>query len=364
MLFCGVSAGRDPVKHVRVSALDPATDRFRRDLASTLGRPPESHERIALAVSGGPDSMVMLALAAAAFPGRVVAATVDHGFRAEAAEEAAMVATWCATLDVPHRTLSPPAPITGSSIQMRAREARYLQLARWAVDARAYILLTAHHADDQAETFLMRAARGSGVAGLAGIRARQELPLAWPTDPGLSTGAPAGGEASYILLRPLLAWRRHELRSIAIERAIPFVDEPSNADERHDRTRFRRFLSSQTLLPPEALADSARHAGEAEEALATMTRLFWDERRTKAGPGITIDMSGLPREIRRRLARRAIHAVRLESGIDQPGFTDSTNIESLLDALDLGRSATQGRVMASAKAAIWHFREAPPRRLH
>lgn len=364
MPFCGDPAGRDPVKHVRVSALDPATDRFRRDLASTLGRPPESHERIALAVSGGPDSMVMLTLAAAAFPSRVIAATVDHGLRTEAAEEAAMVAAWCATLGVLHCTLHPPTPISGSSMQMRAREARYLQLARWAVDARAHILLTAHHADDQAETFLMRAARGSGVAGLAGIRARQELPLVWPTDPRLSTGARADGEARYILLRPLLGWRRHELRSIAIERAIPFVDEPSNADERHDRTQFRHFLSGQTLLPPEALADSARHAGEAEAALATLTHLFWDERRGKTGPGISIDMSGLPRETRRRLARRAIHAVRLENGIGRPDFTDSTNIESLLDALELGKSATQGGVMASAKAAIWQFRQAPPRRSH
>ncbi len=190
--------------------------------------------------------MVMLTLAAAAFPDRTIAATVDHGLRVEAADEAAMVAAWCATLGVPHRTLHPPAPITGSSIQMRAREARYLQLARWAVDAGAPILLTAHHADDQAETFLMRAARGSGVAGLAGIRPRQELPLAWPTDPRLATGAPAEGEATYILLRPLLAWRRHELRAIALEGAVPFVDEPSNADERHDRTRFRHFLSGQT----------------------------------------------------------------------------------------------------------------------
>jgi tRNA(Ile)-lysidine synthase len=75
-------------------------------------------------------------------------------------------------------------------------------------------------------------------------------------------------------------------------------------------------------------------------------------------------MTGLPREIRRRLARRAIHAVRLENSIDRPDFADSTNIESLLDALEAGRSATQAAVMASATAAIWHFRAAPPRRSH
>ena len=120
---------------------------------------------IALAVSGGADSMAMLALARAAFPGRIIAATVDHQLRTSAADEAALVAAYCATLGVPHMILTPDAPIAGASIQAQARGARYRLLRAWAGDAGAVALLTAHHADDQAETFLMRAVRGSGVPG-------------------------------------------------------------------------------------------------------------------------------------------------------------------------------------------------------
>lgn len=116
-----------------------------------------------LAVSGGPDSMAMLTLAVAAFPGRIAVATVDHGLRAEAADEVRMVADHCATLGVPHHGLRPGTPIAGASIQSQAREARYALLADHARTIGAAAILTAHHADDQAETFLMRAARGGAV---------------------------------------------------------------------------------------------------------------------------------------------------------------------------------------------------------
>ncbi|WP_339501760.1 tRNA lysidine(34) synthetase TilS, partial [Pseudomonas canadensis] len=135
---------------------------------------------IALAVSGGPDSMAMLALAAAAFPGQVHAATVDHRLRAAAAAEARMVAAWCANAGVPHTTLVVAEPIGPGSVQARARAVRYELLLPWAAEIGASCLATAHHADDQAETFLMRAALGSGVAGLAGIRARQRREVVAP----------------------------------------------------------------------------------------------------------------------------------------------------------------------------------------
>lgn len=296
--------------------------------------------RIALAVSGGADSIAMLLLAAAAFPGCVVAATVDHGLRPEAADEAAMVAQVCTPLGVQHATLRLNEPISGSSIQGQAREARYAALFEWMHRTDAFLLLTAHHADDQAETLLMRLNRASGVAGLSGIRAIR-------CD-------------EFCVLRPLLGWRRAELRAIAAASGAPWVDDPTNVDPHHDRTRFRDLLASQSLLDPVALARSAEYIAESNDALETLVAQLWHERwqdRT-----LQLRVIGLPREVQRRMLRRAIHETRERNVIVLPVFTDSTNIESLLDALDRGSGATQAGVMVQVRGDIWTFRPAPPRR--
>ena len=340
--------------------------RFRRDVEALAG--PLGERRLALAVSGGPDSMAMLALAAAAFPGQVAAATVDHRLRSASADEAAMVAGWCAGQGVLHATL-----VVDQSRDPRdnlhdwARRQRYRLLEHWAIAVGAHLLATAHHADDQAETFLMRAARGSGVAGLAGIRAhqaveaskivRREYPVVydvWSLD----------------LIRPLLGWRRHELASVLVEGAIPFVDDPSNTDGRFDRTQFRGLLAITPLLDPAQLARSAEHVAEAEAALRAMERWLWSTRKVVPvgveDPDfqIWLDLADLPRELKRRLARAAIHDVRLVNGITRPDFTDATNIEPLLDALETGKSATQAGIFVTPKGTVWHFSEAPPRRSH
>ncbi|HZU63565.1 MAG TPA: tRNA lysidine(34) synthetase TilS, partial [Novosphingobium sp.] len=145
--------------------------------------------RLGLAVSGGPDSLALLLLAHAAWPGRVAAATVDHGLRPESAGEAAEVARICAGLGVAHATL--PVSIGPGNIQTEARTARYAALAQWMAAEGLAALATAHHADDQAETLLLRLNRASGVAGLAGVRARALVP-----------------GSRLLLLRPLLGWRR------------------------------------------------------------------------------------------------------------------------------------------------------------
>lgn len=325
---------------------DAAVARFRNEVARLVARAcdgasPRDDARLALAVSGGADSMAMLALAVAAFPARVVAATVDHGLRADAAAEARMVVRCCATLGVPHETLVPAEPIAGSSIQMRAREARYSVLTRWADRQGALALLTAHHADDQAETLLMRLNRASGLSGVAAIRAYR-----W--------------EAGTLVLRPLLDWRRAELRAIAQGCALPFVDDPTNADPRHDRTRIRALLAEAPDLDPVALARSAAFLAEAEDMIAHQAAAAWEER--WRGPERAFRVEDLPRELRRRLLRRAIHAARAHHAITLPGFTESANVEPLLDALEAGQGAVKGGVQVIPGERGWNFRPAPARR--
>lgn len=320
-------------------------ERFAADVAAALGRELSERERLALAVSGGPDSMAMLALAHVAFPGRIVVATVDHRLRAASAEEAAVVAGWCGARGIPHATLVPAEPIAGASIQARAREARYALLGGWAEAQGVAALLTAHHRDDQAETFLMRAARGSGVAGLAAVRVRRDL-------------------EAVPLIRPLLDWSRAELRAIVEAGGLPFVDDPSNRDDAFDRTRVRRLLEENRWLDAAGLARSAAHLAEAEQALAAWLDQLWAERARSDGATLTLDPTGLPRELRRRAVRRGIAEIRRMASITAPVWSDAANVEPLLDALESGSGATQAGVAIRPSRGRWRFAAAPPRRPH
>jgi tRNA(Ile)-lysidine synthase len=317
------------------------TDRFATDLTAALGGPVA--RPILFAVSGGPDSLAMLSLGAAAFPGRVAAATIDHGLRAENADEAVMVAGQCARLGVPHVTLMPDAPIAGASIQARAREVRYALLAAHARSIGAACLVTAHHADDQAETFLMRAARGAGLSGLAGIRARVVI-------------------EDMLVVRPLLDWRRAELRAIARRAGMPFVDDPSNYDDRHDRTRFRRLLEANEWLDPPRLARAAAALAEADTDLRAVADWAWAQRATLEEGEVRFAVEGLPRALLRLLARRAIGVVRETAAITAPDWSEGVNVEPLLDAIQSGKRATQAGVVVSIRRGQWRFRPAPARR--
>jgi tRNA(Ile)-lysidine synthase len=321
----------------------PEVVRLRQDLIALTREVPSRDRPIGVAVSGGPDSMALLVLAALAFPDAVVAATVDHGLRPEAAEEARMVGREAATLRVPHDILAVSAPIEGASVQARAREGRYEALAAWAERRNAMAIATAHHADDQAETFLMRASRGSGVTGLAAIR-------------------PATTISGAAVVRPLLSWRRAALRATVRRAGLPFIDDPANHDLRHDRTRFRQLLDRNEWLDPPALARTAAAVGEAERELAEIAALFWRGRAEIRDEGVTLNPQGLPRDTLRRLARRAIIVVRAAAGITTPAFDEAANVEPLLDALQSGRRATHGGVVVGIRRGSWHFRPAPPRR--
>ncbi|HEX8419929.1 MAG TPA: tRNA lysidine(34) synthetase TilS [Sphingomonas sp.] len=323
--------------------LDGVVARFGEDLTRACGGAPAAP--VLLAVSGGPDSMAMLVLAHAAMLGGIAAATVDHGLRAEAAAEAALVATWCAAHQVPHATLKPTSPIAGASIQAQARGVRYALLAAHARATGAACIATAHHTDDQAETFLMRAARGSGLAGLAGVRMRTVI-------------------EEVAVVRPLLDWRRAELRAVVRRLEVPFVDDPANADLRHDRTRFRRLLDANEWLDPPNLARAAAALAEVDADVRAAVEWLWAAHAVVEGGTVRLRLDGLPRELRRRLARRAIATVRAAAGIDTPAWSDSANIEPLLDSLADRRRATQAGVSVMPTGGEWRFRSAPPRRSH
>lgn len=335
-----------------MKAPDPAlVERFRADLEALTG-PDIGHDAsFALAVSGGSDSMAMLALAHAALPGRILAATVDHRLRRESAAEARMVTQWCAERDIPHQTFVPASAIAGSGVQAQARAARYDLLARWTRDIGATALLTGHQADDQAETLLMRLARGVGIAGMRGIPAFAAL-----------------GDPAVPVLRPLLGWMRAELRAVAAGCGIPFVTDPSNDDDAFERVRVRKLLASADWLDPRMAARTASRLAEVDTELTTLRDWLWENRARPgpragaAAPALMLDVSDLPRELKRRLARRAIREVRGASAILQPDFSEATNIEPLLDALEAGTAATHAAILVTPEGRIWHFKVAPPRR--
>ncbi|WP_287978771.1 tRNA lysidine(34) synthetase TilS [Sphingomonas sp.] len=322
------------------------SDRFRDDLIRALGHVPGAP--VLLAVSGGPDSMAMLTLAAqvaaaGGLPGGIAAASVDHRLRPEAAAEAAMVAAHCAAIGVPHATLTPHVAISGASIQAAARSARYGLLADHARAIGAEALATAHHVDDQAETFLMRAARGSGLSGLAGVRPRAVID-------------------GVVVVRPVLEWRRAELRAIVRRLEIPFVDDPANHDPAHDRTRFRRLLDANEWLGPPQLARAAAALGDADGDVRAIVDWLWAERARVSGASARVRVEGLPRELTRRLARRAIGHVIATAGLSAPKWSEAANVEALLDALAAGKRATQAGVVAAPSGDEWRFRPAPARR--
>ncbi|MEO5587354.1 MAG: tRNA lysidine(34) synthetase TilS [Novosphingobium sp.] len=287
-----------------------------------------------MAVSGGPDSLALLLLARTALPGRIAAATVDHNLRVGSAGEAAMVAGVCERLGVPHAVL--PVTVAAGNLQGEARAARYGALGAWMTERGLAALATAHHADDQAETLVMRLNRGSGVAGLAGVRARGLVP---------GTRLP--------LLRPLLAWRRAELTEVVTTGGVVAVADPSNADERFDRVRIRRALTATQWLDVAALAQSAGHLAEADAAIEWAAGREWSEQVEQSGLGLTYRPAA-PRAIALRVLARIV--AELDGEKPRGGA-----VARLFDSLMARQPASIGNLVARPLPGGWSFTRAPKR---
>lgn len=316
-----------------------ALERFRSELNLLI---PEG-TKIGVAVSGGADSLALLLLAAAARPGEIEAATVDHHLRDGSRAEAEMVAGLCEKLGVPHQILDiewKEKPIT--AIQERARVRRYGALAEWARQRDLKALMTAHHANDQAETFVMRLRRGSGIGGLAGMR--------------YSVRVPGSEEA---LVRPLLGWRRDQLEKLCKEAGVTPAQDPSNEDEQFERVRIRKALDSASdWIGPRAIAASASHLADADRALSWAASREWDRAAKVEDKSITLDPKGLPREIRRRLLSRAVNSLATEGKASPIRGRQS---DRLMRTLIQGQTATLKGVQCTG-GEKWTFAEAPPRK--
>lgn len=288
--------------------------------------------RILLAVSGGPDSLALLLLAQEAVPDRVLAATVDHGLRHEAADEATFVAGVCESLGVAHTVLTPGQPITGN-LQSAARAARYALLEDAADAADCAFIATAHHMDDQLETVLMRVARGSGIDGLSAIRAHNGR-----------------------IIRPLLGFTKAELEAICAGAGVEPVRDPSNDDSGFDRVAMRQFLANRAhpfdagraALTAEALA-------AAGEALDWATQRLLAERMTMEGAEISLQVIDLPMEFQRRLLLAALR--HLAPDLNPRGNTITRDHRKLR----AGQTVTIGNILCTG-GNPWHLAPAPPRR--
>jgi tRNA(Ile)-lysidine synthase len=223
--------------------------------------------------------------------------TVDHGLRPEARAEAAFVADVAGRLGVEARVLRWEGPHPASGIEAAAREARYRLLTEAARAAGAAFLATAHHRDDQAETFLLRLARGSGAYGLAAMAA--ELPL-----------------RGVVLVRPLLALSRADLAATVRAAGLDPVDDPHNRDPRFARTRMRALLAGPLAaegLDAERLAGTADRLRRAADAIDLyVDRLFRAAAKDDALGAVLLDAgrwSDEPAEARLRALSRILRAV-------------------------------------------------------
>ena len=296
--------------------------RLRQQVAGALGS--DVGAPLGVAVSGGSDSVGLLTLLNEwRLDGgpELRAVTVDHGLRPEAAKEARAVARLCDGWHIPHTTLEWQGWSGTGNLPDAARRARYGMMAAWATKAGVPAIAVAHTADDQAETFLMRLARSSGLDGLSAM-------------------APRWQQGGVTFLRPVLGVTRGELRSLLRARGVGWFDDPTNADPAYERVRARQVLQALAPLGIEAetLGDVARNLADARRYIEAQVALAAQAvARIEAGD-VLIDrskLSELDPEIARRLLQRAILWI---SGAEYPPRGPA--LKRVMRGIDAGDSAT------------------------
>lgn len=292
---------------------------------------------VGVAVSGGGDSMALLALAAGwAETGRrsIHAVSVDHGLRREAADEIELVKALCGQLGCRHTVLRWTGWDGSGNLQDQARQARRKLIGRWAAENGIGVVATGHTLDDQAETFLMRLARGSGVDGLSAMFDSEVFDgLRW--------------------IRPLLSVTRADLRGYLQARGIGWADDPSNLDPAYARVKFRQAAEQLSALGLDAktLAATAGRMQRARQALELATRdLARDVARATDIGTVMIARKGFleaPQELQLRLLAHAIGWV-----AQQDYRTRLEPLQQALAALCEGRNATLGGcILVTGKTA-------------
>lgn len=322
--------------------IDPElVKRFRADLAAICGD--DGQSTLGIAYSGGPDSLALLLLAQAAFPGRVEAATVDHGLRPESADEARHAAATCAELGVPHEVLN--IEVARGNVQAEARRARYAALAEWAERRGIGMILTAHHADDQAETFLMRANRGSGYGGLAGVRRYGFIQ-----------------QSEIDLARPLLQWRRSELEEIVGQSGFAAVADPSNIDESFDRVRIRKALNDSDFISVEGLARSAALLSELEDDLDGLVMEEWERAREEDGAPASYRPFARSQVYRPLFWSEVVRMFAGDLGFDLTRKNAGHIVSELLSRQAVNAGGIQARAHEEGGDEVWTFAPENPRR--
>jgi tRNA(Ile)-lysidine synthase len=285
-------------------------------------------KKIAVAVSGGSDSMasVHLMARAAAHEGWTLhAVTVDHALRLESADEASQVAQVCGTLGVPHSVLTWAHGALKGNLMDAARQARYRLMADWALHNGISHIVLGHTADDQAETFLMGLARSAGLGGLIGMKAQFDH-------------GELDREVRFV--RPFLSVERADLRAYLRRQKLGWIDDPSNENTRYTRVKARKALAALKPLgvSVDALATVMANLREAQSVVLAATAAA--EARichTQAGE-VVFDRELWRKEGREVQRRLLIAALRWISGA---GYAPrGSGVARVIAAIDLGRDTT------------------------